>query len=106
MGPSDFHFLFAVGRRESAISDGHGGVDDPETDLRVDPPRAGSQSVTFGDPYRNRTGSDSGVFDLCSMQGDEMSLQIVRRVSHFGPKSTEAYGNLPKSTESVILTGS
>lgn len=32
-----------------------GVVDDPEIDLRIDQPRAGTQSVTFGDPYWTRT---------------------------------------------------
>jgi hypothetical protein len=30
-------------------------MDDPEIDHRLDPPRAGSHTVTFGEPYRTRT---------------------------------------------------
>jgi len=41
--------LFAAGRHGGAVMANLGVMYDPEIDLRFDPPRAGSQSVTNGD---------------------------------------------------------
>lgn len=50
LGPSDFDRLFAVaGTRVVGVAV-PGDVDDAEPDLRLGPPRAGSHTVTFGEP--------------------------------------------------------
>jgi len=46
---SDLNHLFAVGCHRGALVADLCDMDDPEIDLRLDPPRAGSQSVTFGE---------------------------------------------------------
>jgi len=46
----DLDSLFAVGGHRAVIVAFPGDMYDPESDLRLDPPRAGSQSVTFGEP--------------------------------------------------------
>jgi len=47
----DFEGLFAVGRHRGATVANLGGMDDPEIDLRLDPPRA----FSFSFPGTNRT---------------------------------------------------
>ena len=46
----DLDHLFAVGRHRGAIGVILGGMDDPEEDLRLDPARTGSHTVTYGEP--------------------------------------------------------
>jgi hypothetical protein len=56
LGPEgDLDRLFAVGGHGSATLGILGEVDDPEPNLRLDRPGAGSQSVTDGEPYGTRT---------------------------------------------------
>jgi hypothetical protein len=45
--PRDFDGPFTAGGQTSAVV---GGKDDPEPGLRFDPPRAGSHTVTLGEP--------------------------------------------------------
>jgi hypothetical protein len=57
-GPKgDFDRLFPVYGRTVAVEAVICHMDDPEPDLRLDLPSAGSQSVTFGEPWR----SDPGI---------------------------------------------
>ena len=50
-GPEgDLDRLFAVGGHGGVVVAISGGMDDPEPDLRLDPPRAGSNTVTLGEP--------------------------------------------------------
>jgi hypothetical protein len=50
LGPqSDFDGLLAAVGHWGAVVATLGGMDDPEKDLRLDPPPAGSHTVTFGD---------------------------------------------------------
>lgn len=51
----DLDRLLAVGRHGGAVVAILAEVDDPEIDLQLDPPRAGSNTVTFGAPYGTRT---------------------------------------------------
>jgi len=51
----DLDRLFAVGGHGGAGVANLGEMDDPEIDLRLDGPRAGSRSVTFGDVVRIRS---------------------------------------------------
>jgi hypothetical protein len=82
LGPEgDLDRLFAVGCHGGATLSNFCEVDDPEIYLRFDPSRAGSQSVTDGEPCRTRT----------------------TRVSHLCPKSWEAVQNLPKPTGCIML---
>jgi hypothetical protein len=59
--------VFAVGRHRAATLANRGEMNDPEVDLRLDPFRAGSQSVTDGEPALSMpTEEDSfvGIFFL------------------------------------------
>lgn len=47
--------LFAVRGYGAAFVAVQGDVDDPEIDLGLDPSRAGSSTVTFGEPVVTRT---------------------------------------------------
>jgi len=52
--------LFVVGGHDGAPAAILRGMDNPEVDLRFDPPRAGSHTVTLGEPdvpvYEPRSG--------------------------------------------------
>jgi len=50
----DCDHLFAVGGHGGATVGILGKVDDPEVDLRFDPSGAGSNTVTYGEPYIGR----------------------------------------------------
>jgi hypothetical protein len=41
-------------RHERTVVTSLGGMDDPEIDLRLDPPGTGSRSVTYGDIFKIR----------------------------------------------------
>jgi hypothetical protein len=85
----DLDRLLAVGRHVGAVGAILGGMDDPEIDLRIDPSRAGSNTVTYGDP--------------CRTGGQADDLGFSSHVSNLCPKSKEASLRLPKITESVII---
>ena len=56
LGPEgDLDGLFAIGGHGVALLTLDGPVDDSEVDLRLDPSRAGSSTVTFGEPVVTRT---------------------------------------------------
>jgi len=46
----DLDHLFAIGGQRGAVVADLGCMDDPEIDLWLDPPRAGSHTVTLGEP--------------------------------------------------------
>jgi len=57
----DLDHLFEVGGHRGAVMAGLGGMDDPEVDLRFDPPQSGSNTGTLREPvlqYSNRRGPE------------------------------------------------
>lgn len=67
LGPEgDLDRLFAIGGHRGATVAILGEMDNPEVDLRLDPPGAGSNTVTLGDPCRTRTSSNLSTGNICS----------------------------------------
>src|SRR3990170_2067577 len=71
-------------------------------DVALPEGHADHRRLDVGVPHRLH--DCEGIGPRCVDLGSERAAHM--RVAHFGPKSTEAYGNLPKSTESVIMARS